>query len=220
MVLLVLLVLALFVVQTLLPGRFREPAADGAKGKLIENLGNRDHMRPLTVVGERATRALANMHEALPVFLALALMNMIVGTAAGMAVTGATHLPHRARRCTSGIYMAGVPVVRTLVWAVGWVGLGDDDRAAARQDLSENEKPPALFGPEASLPLAILAESGLGSPALFRLGRRRCGFFICSRISLRSSFICLVSSGRISLMKHRSRPTMTFSNCRRCWPWT
>jgi uncharacterized MAPEG superfamily protein len=122
MVLLVLLVLALFVVQTLLPSRFREPAADGAKGRLIENLGNRDHMRPLTVVGERAKRALENMHEALPVFLALALMNMIVGTAAGLAITGAT-LFLIARVLYVGIYMAGVPVVRTLVWAVGWIGL-------------------------------------------------------------------------------------------------
>jgi uncharacterized MAPEG superfamily protein len=122
MVLLVLLVLALFVVQTLLPGRFREPAADGAKGGLVENLGNRDHVRPLTVVGERATRALDNMHEALPVFLALALMNMIVGTAAGTAITGATVFLI-ARAVYVGLYMAGVPVVRTLVWAVSWVGL-------------------------------------------------------------------------------------------------
>jgi uncharacterized MAPEG superfamily protein len=122
MVLLVLLVLALFVLQTMLPGRFREPAADGAKGKLVENLGNRDHMRPLTVVGQRATRALANMHEALPVFLALALLNMIVGTAAGTAITGAT-IFLIARVLYVAIYMAGIPVVRTLVWAVGWVGL-------------------------------------------------------------------------------------------------
>ena len=34
MVLLILLVLALFVLQTLLPGRFREPCPEGAKGKL------------------------------------------------------------------------------------------------------------------------------------------------------------------------------------------
>jgi uncharacterized MAPEG superfamily protein len=122
MVLLVLLVLALFVMQTLLPSRFRQPAADGAKGRLTENLGNRDHMRPLTVVGERATRALDNMHEALPVFLALALLNMIVGTAAGLATTGAT-IFLIARAVYVAIYMAGVPVVRTLVWAVSWVGL-------------------------------------------------------------------------------------------------
>jgi len=122
MVLLILLVLALFVVQTLLPGRFREPAPDGRNDKLTENLGNRDHVRPFTVVGGRAERALANMHEALPVFLALALLNMIVGTAAGMAVTGAT-LFLVARVVYVVIYMAGVPVLRTLVWGVGWAGL-------------------------------------------------------------------------------------------------
>ena len=121
MVLLILLVLALFVLQTLLPGRFREPSPEGGKGKLVENLGNRDHVRPLTIVGERAARALANMHEALPVFLALALLNLIVGTA-GMAVTGAT-LFLIARVAYVAIYVAGVPVLRTLVWGLGWVGL-------------------------------------------------------------------------------------------------
>jgi len=121
MVLLVLLVLALFVIQTLLPGRFREPAPEGGQSKLAENLGNRDHMRPLTVVGERATRALDNMHEALPVFLALALLNMIVGTAA-LAITGATVFLI-ARVLYTAIYIAGIPVARTLVWGVSWVGL-------------------------------------------------------------------------------------------------
>jgi uncharacterized MAPEG superfamily protein len=121
MVLLVLLVLALFVLQTLLPGRFREPSPEGGKGKLVENLGNRDHVRPLTVVGQRATRALDNMHEALPVFLALALLNMIVGTAAA-AVLGATVFLV-ARVVYVAIYLAGIAVVRTLVWVVSWVGL-------------------------------------------------------------------------------------------------
>ncbi len=122
MVLLVLLVLALFVMQTLLPGRFREPAAEGAKGKLVENLGNRDHMRPLTLKGQRAARALENMQEALPVFIALALMNMIVGTAAGMAITGAT-IFLIARTVYVVVYISGVAVVRTLLWGVSWVGL-------------------------------------------------------------------------------------------------
>jgi len=121
MVLLILLVLALFVFPPLLPGRFREPSPEGGKGKLVENLGNRDHVRPLTIVGERAARALANMHEALPVFLALALLNLIVGTA-GMAVTGAT-LFLIARVVYVAIYIAGVPVLRTVVWGIGWVGL-------------------------------------------------------------------------------------------------
>jgi uncharacterized MAPEG superfamily protein len=122
MVLLILLVLALFVVQTLLPGRFREPVPEGGEGKIKENLGNRDHMRPLTLVGERASRALANMHEALPVFLALALLNMIVGTAAASAITGAT-LFLIARVLYVGVYVAGIAVVRTLLWVVSWAGL-------------------------------------------------------------------------------------------------
>ena len=122
MVLLVLLVLALFVMQTLLPGRFREPAPDGVKGIVAENLGNRDHMRPLTVSGLRAARALANMQEALPVFLALALMNMIVTPAAGLAVTGATVFLI-ARAIYVAFYVSGLAVVRTLVWVVAWVGL-------------------------------------------------------------------------------------------------
>ena len=122
MVLVVLLVLALFVIQTLLPGRFREPKADGTQGKLMENLGNRDTQRPLTVIGQRASRALANMHEALPVFLALALLNMIAGTAGASAVTGATVFLI-ARILYVGVYIAGIAVVRTLLWGVSWVGL-------------------------------------------------------------------------------------------------
>ena len=122
MVVLVLLVLALFVLQTLLPGRFREPAAPGTPGKLAENLGNRDHMRPLTVTGQRAARALANMQEAMPVFLGLALLNLMVAPEATMANTGALVFLI-ARTLYVAIYIAGIPVVRTLVWAVSWVGL-------------------------------------------------------------------------------------------------
>lgn len=123
MILIVLLVLALFVLQTLLPNRFREPAPAGATGNLSESpLGPRDHQRPFTVVGNRATRALANMHEALPVFLALALMDMIVGTAAATALTGGW-LFFVARLLYVPAYLAGIPVLRTLIWVAGWMGL-------------------------------------------------------------------------------------------------
>lgn len=122
MVLVVLLVLALFFVQTMLPGRFREAPAPGAPGKLKENLGNRDTMRPLTPVGARAARALANMQEAMPVFLGLALMNMIVAPAAADALTGAW-IFLIARVIYVAVYMSGVAVIRTLVWAAGLFGL-------------------------------------------------------------------------------------------------
>ncbi len=119
MVLVILLVLALFVIQTLLPNRFREP---GEEGSVKAALGPRDNPPPYTVIGGRAARALANMQEALPVFLALALLNLIVGTAADTAITGAW-IFFLARLVYVPAYLSGITGLRTLVWAVSWVGL-------------------------------------------------------------------------------------------------
>lgn len=121
MVLIVLLVLALFVLQTFLPGLMREPAATGPN-LLRRLLGNRDDMPPFTASGARAARALANLQEALPVFLALALLNLIVTPNAAQAVTGAT-IFLVARVLYAIIYIAGIPVLRTLIWVASWVGL-------------------------------------------------------------------------------------------------
>ena len=66
MVLLILLVLALFVVQTMLPPSFRYMAGPDAGKKLALALGPRDDPPPQTVMGGRAARALANLQEALP----------------------------------------------------------------------------------------------------------------------------------------------------------
>jgi uncharacterized MAPEG superfamily protein len=121
MILIVLLVLALFVLQTLLPNRLREPAPAGQAGGLKHSLGPRDHQQPYSVVGARAARALGNMQEALPVFLALALMNLFVNPGAD-AITGAW-IFLIARVVYVPLYLAGVPVLRTLAWAVSWVGL-------------------------------------------------------------------------------------------------
>jgi uncharacterized MAPEG superfamily protein len=122
MVLIVLLVLALFVIQTLLPASFRFMSGGDVGPKLAAALGPRDNPPPQSAVGARAERALANMLEALPVFLALALLNMIVGTAAGMAITGATVFLV-ARVLYVPAYLAGIPGLRTIIWLGGWVGL-------------------------------------------------------------------------------------------------
>jgi uncharacterized MAPEG superfamily protein len=119
MILVILLVLALFVIQTLLPNRFREPAAESS---VKVALGPRDDPRPYTVIGGRAARALSNMQEALPVFLALALLNLIVGSAAEISITGAW-IFLLARVVYVPAYLSGIPGLRTLVWAVGLVGL-------------------------------------------------------------------------------------------------
>ena len=120
MVLLILLVLALFVLQTLLPNRFRERPA-GGPSPIVEALGPRDDPPPLTRIGGRAERALANMQEALPVFLTLALLNLILGTGA-MATTGAMVFLV-ARVLYVPAYLAGVMGMRTLIWIASVVGL-------------------------------------------------------------------------------------------------
>ncbi len=147
------------------------------------------------------------MHEALPVFLALALMNLIVGTAARLGHHGRHGVPDRAHPVRAALSRGRRRGAHA--------GLGGrlgrprhDARPAARQDLRpENEKPPALLR-TGGFPTTRTRVSGLSRRA--RIGAF--SFFICSRSSLRSSFICFVSSGRISLMRQRSRPTITFSN--------
>jgi uncharacterized MAPEG superfamily protein len=121
MVLLILLVLALFVLQTLLPNRFRDRPAAGGGSMLAAALGPRDDQPPLTRIGGRAERALANMHEALPVFLTLALLNLILSTG-DMATTGATVFLV-ARVLYVPAYLAGIVGVRTLIWIASVVGL-------------------------------------------------------------------------------------------------
>jgi uncharacterized MAPEG superfamily protein len=113
MVLLILLVLALFVLQTLLPACFRYTGGPDTGRKLLLALGPRDDPPPQTRVGGRAERALANIHEALPVFLALALLNLILGTG-DLAVTGATVFLV-ARVLYVPAYLAGLTGVRTLI---------------------------------------------------------------------------------------------------------
>jgi len=122
MVLVILLVLALFVVQTLLPNRFRARDGAGTQNPLAEALGPRDDQPPLTKTGGRASRALANIHEALPVFLALALLNLVAGTAGSLAVNGAWVFLV-ARVLYVPAYLGGIIGVRTVIWIASWVGL-------------------------------------------------------------------------------------------------
>ena len=65
----ILIVLGVFVVQTMLPASIRYLlTGEDVRARLRLALGPRDAPPPTTVLGARAERALANMHEALPVF--------------------------------------------------------------------------------------------------------------------------------------------------------
>jgi uncharacterized MAPEG superfamily protein len=119
----ILTVLALFVVQTLLPATFRYLlAGPGTGARLRIALGSRDEQPPLSTLGARAERALNNLYEALPVFMAIALLLVVRGVDEGLAIQGAwVFLISRALYVPA--YLAGMFAVRSAVWVVSWVGL-------------------------------------------------------------------------------------------------
>ncbi|RME17267.1 MAG: hypothetical protein D6801_03800 [Alphaproteobacteria bacterium] len=117
----ILAALAVFFVQTLLPSAAR--ALSRRPEQIAFLRGNRDREPPHTVMSARMARALRNMFEALPVFLALALLAEIHGTTGGWVRIGAMVFV-LARIAYVPAYGSGIAPLRSLVWAVGHVGLG------------------------------------------------------------------------------------------------
>jgi uncharacterized MAPEG superfamily protein len=83
---------------------------------------NRENLPDLTDWAGRAQRAHRNMLENLPLFIGLVLVAHIAGRANPMTLLGA-QLFFWARLVYAVVYVAGVPWVRTAVWAVSAVGL-------------------------------------------------------------------------------------------------
>lgn len=74
------------------------------------------------VVAQRLDRALRNLLETYPAFIALALVLAVSGKTGGMGAAGAmTWLA--ARIFYVPLYASGVPVIRSIVWFVSIVGL-------------------------------------------------------------------------------------------------
>lgn len=97
--------------------RNREWTPEGLKA----GLSNRDNVPEATPLGGRAERAANNSIEALIMFVPLALVAQIAGSAEA-AMMGATIFIW-ARVAYLPIYLVGIPYLRSLVWAVGVVGL-------------------------------------------------------------------------------------------------
>jgi uncharacterized MAPEG superfamily protein len=107
----------LLVVQILLPSSL---SYDLGTGYLA---GPRDEERQSSsVVARRLSRALRNLLETYPAFVALALALAVTGKTGGMAATGAW-LWLVARVVYVPLYAAGIPMVRSLVWLASLVGL-------------------------------------------------------------------------------------------------
>lgn len=122
MVSVILLVLLLFFAQTLLPGVLRIRNQPSPVATTVEMLGPRDTLPPTTVYGERAQRALLNLHEAMPVFLALALLHVATAGSSPRATLGAT-IFLIARVLYVPAYLSGIAGVRSLFWAIGVAGM-------------------------------------------------------------------------------------------------
>jgi uncharacterized MAPEG superfamily protein len=85
-------------------------------------VGNRDGLPPFTEMAGRAQRAHRNMLESLVLFAALVLAAQVTGKANAATALGA-QLFFWGRLAYAIVYLAGVPWVRTGVWAVSVVGL-------------------------------------------------------------------------------------------------
>jgi len=112
----ILLVLVLYAVQLFL----QETSRYGFDFWAI--VGNRDNAPEMSVVAGRLDRAKNNLLEALPIFLALALLAPVKGDGANEAVYGAS-IFLIARIVYVPVYVSGIPLLRSLVWLVANAGL-------------------------------------------------------------------------------------------------
>jgi len=85
--------------------------------------GNRHEPPSTTAWVDRADRAAKNMLENLPLFIGLVAVAHLGGRH-GQRVELGAHVFFWARIAYWPIYLAGIPVVRTVVWYVSIVGLG------------------------------------------------------------------------------------------------
>ena len=84
--------------------------------------GNRDGLPEITGWGGRAARAHRNMLENLVLFAALVLVAVAAGRTNATTLLGAQIFVY-ARLAYAVVYVAGIPWLRTGVWAVSIVGL-------------------------------------------------------------------------------------------------
>jgi len=84
--------------------------------------GNREGLAPCAGWAGRAQRAHHNMLENLVLFAALVLIAVVSGKTNATTLLGA-QLFFWARLVYAGVYLAGIPWLRTLVWLASVVGL-------------------------------------------------------------------------------------------------
>ncbi|MET0410450.1 MAG: MAPEG family protein [Polyangiaceae bacterium] len=86
------------------------------------NFGNRDEQPPLSPLAGRADRAAKNLLENLPLFIAVMVAARFAGASSDAIVPGA-HVFVWARVLYLGVYLLGVPYLRTAVFGVSLLGI-------------------------------------------------------------------------------------------------
>lgn len=84
--------------------------------------GNRENMPDMMGWAGRASRAHGNMLENIALFAAVVLVAQVAGKTNATTALGA-QIFFWARLVYAGVYLAGIPWVRTAVWGVSMVGL-------------------------------------------------------------------------------------------------
>jgi len=84
--------------------------------------GPRDTATPLTGVAARLDRARGNFLETFPFFVAVVIATQLLQRHDAMTMLGA-QLYFWARLVYVPVYAAGIPYLRTLIWAVSIVGI-------------------------------------------------------------------------------------------------
>ena len=84
--------------------------------------GNREGLPPFTGLALRAQRAHLNMLENIAIFAIFVIVAQLTGRANATTALGAT-IFFWARLVYAVVYLAGIPWVRTAVWAVSFVGI-------------------------------------------------------------------------------------------------
>ncbi len=107
---------ALIVAASLIKSRAWTPSG------LMAAMGNRDKDEPCDGFPARTERAARNMLENMVLFSALALVASVGGVADPHVELGA-RIFYWARLAYIPIYMVGIPVARTAVWAISVIGM-------------------------------------------------------------------------------------------------
>lgn len=108
---------ALIVAASLIKARAWTPSG------LMAAMGNREKEAPCDGLPARTDRAAKNMLENMVLFTALALVASVGGVTHPHVELGA-RIFYWARLVYIPVYMIGIPVARTAVWAISVIGMG------------------------------------------------------------------------------------------------